>query len=73
MTRKSPNLNLALPRCGNCGRHWRPAEGVVASKSFCKACAKERRAKAAAHFGLTPFTSREAKGPYRLPRALRNA
>jgi hypothetical protein len=73
MGKKSPNLGLALPLCRGCGRHWRPAQGVVASCGYCKRCAGERRAKAAAHFGLKPIAPEEVTGAYRLPRALRNA
>ena len=71
MARKPPNLKLSQPRCRSCGRHWRPAEGVVASHSYCKRCASKRRAKAAAYFGLRPISPDEITGEYRLPRALR--
>lgn len=71
MGRKSPNLRVSQPKCRSCGRLWRPAEGVVASRSYCKRCSSERRAKAAAHFGLKPISPDEVTGAYRLPRALR--
>jgi hypothetical protein len=71
MPRKSPNLNVRMPTCRNCHRHWRPAEGVSAKSSYCKRCAKERRAAAAAALGLRPLSGAEAAGPYLAPRHLR--
>jgi hypothetical protein len=71
MPRKSPNLKVSMPRCRKCERYWRPAEGVSAKSSYCKRCAKERRAAAAAALGLRPLTPAEALGPYLPPRHLR--
>lgn len=71
MGRKTPNLRLSLPRCGNCERHWRPAEGVVAAKAFCPKCSKSRREAAAAKFGLKQITQRDITGRFLLPRRLR--
>lgn len=71
MSRKLANLAVSLPRCRNCGRHWRPPEGVSASNSFCKKCAKERRAVAAAAFEATTLLPAHFSGPYVLPRRLR--
>lgn len=70
MTRKV-NRNVSLPRCRHCHRFWRPAEGVVASKAYCKKCSKERRVAATSALGLRPFSSVDITGPYLLPRHLR--
>jgi predicted Zn-ribbon and HTH transcriptional regulator len=71
MSRKSPNLALSMPRCRNCGRHWRPPEGVSSSRTYCRRCAKERRAIAASKFGLITLMPSDFSGPYVLPRRLR--
>lgn len=71
MKRKASNLHLSLPKCRCCGRYWHPPEGVVADAAYCKKCAKERRAAAAASLGLRPLTAVEGVGPYLLPRHLR--
>lgn len=73
MSRKSPNLTLSLPRCRNCGRHWRPAEGVTAKSGYCKRCAQERRAAATTVLGLRPLTAADAFGPYLPPGPLRSS
>jgi hypothetical protein len=73
MSRKSPNLELTLPRCRHCNRMWRPAPGVLATHSYCNRCSADRRAKAGAHFGLKPFTPADVVGAYRLPRRLRGS
>jgi hypothetical protein len=71
MSRKSPNLTLSLPRCRNCNRHWRPAEGVAASSGYCTRCTKARRAAATSRFQLKRITNANLQGPYLLPRRLR--
>jgi hypothetical protein len=73
MSRKSPNLTLSLPRCRNCNRHWRPAEGLMASSGYCPRCAKARRAAATSRFELKPITRADLQGPYLLPRRLRRS
>lgn len=71
MSRKSPNLTLSLPKCGHCGRNWRPAEGIVADKAHCKQCSNERKAAAASHLGLKRITPADLSGRFLLPRRLR--
>lgn len=71
MSRKSPNLTLSLPTCRRCGRHWRPAEGVVTDTAYCKKCAKDRQAVATASLGLKRITSADLTGRYLLPRRFR--
>jgi hypothetical protein len=71
MSHRSPNLTLSLPRCPNCNRYWRPAQGVVATSAYCNRCVKARRSAAAAHFGLRPITQSDLQGPYLLPRRFR--
>jgi len=71
MSRKSPNLTLSLPECRSCGRHWRPAEGVVADQAHCKKCANERQAAAASRLGLKRITPADLSGRFLLPRRLR--
>lgn len=71
MSRTSPNLTLSLPRCRNCNRYWRPAASVVADAAYCKRCAKDRRATAAADLGLKRITVADLTGSYLLPRRFR--
>jgi hypothetical protein len=71
MSHKSPNLTLSLPRCPNCDRYWRPAEGVVASNAYCSRCVKARHSAAAARFELRPITPSDLQGSYLLPRRFR--
>ena len=71
MIRKSPNLSLSLPKCRNCGRYWRPAQGVVADSAHCRKCASERRAIATSALGLEPITTADVAGTVLLPRRLR--
>lgn len=71
MSRKSPNLTLSLPECRHCGRHWCPAQGVVATAAFCSRCATERTATASARLGLKNITGSDLAGGYLLPRRLR--
>jgi hypothetical protein len=59
-----------LPRCRHCQRTWRPADGVVASDSFCSVCSESRREIAAKHLELARL-SPDGNVPYLLPRALR--
>lgn len=73
MSRKSPNLTLSLPRCGNCGRHWRPAPGVVSDSAYCKKCASERRTLAASALGLKRIFPADLTGRYLLPRKFRRS
>lgn len=73
MTRKSPNRTLSQPQCRNCGRYWRPAEGVIATSSYCRKCAQGRRKSAAEALGLRPLTAAETIGPYLPPRLLRSS
>lgn len=73
MSRKSPNLTLSLPRCGNCGRHWRPKRGVIASQCCCAKCAKQRRVIASVKFGLVQVPAGGLGGAYLLPPPLRDA
>jgi hypothetical protein len=71
MSRKPPNLRLSLPRCMNCHRYWRPAEGMVSTNAFCPKCAKPRQAVAVAQLGLKPITRKDLTGRFLLPRRLR--
>jgi hypothetical protein len=71
MSRKLPNLTLSLPKCRNCGRHWRPVQGVVAAVAFCSKCSAERRATASTKLGLKKITGSDLTGSYLLPRGLR--
>lgn len=71
MSRKSPNLTLSLPTCSNCGRHWRPPQGVVTDAAYCKKCAKDRQAVAASSLGLKRITSADLSGRFLLPRRFR--
>ena len=71
MARKSPNLNVSLPRCRSCSRYWRPPEGVTATSGYCKRCAKDRQATATAALALRPLTPADIVGPYRVPRYMR--
>jgi hypothetical protein len=71
MSRTSPNLTLSLPKCRCCGRHWRPAEGVVADKAHCKKCARERQAVASSRLELKRITPADLSGRFLLPRRLR--
>jgi hypothetical protein len=72
MSRRKPsNLSLSLPRCGNCGRHWQPASGIVSDSAFCRTRARERRTRATSALGLKSITSADLAGGYLLPRELR--
>jgi len=71
MRSKSPNLKVSLPKCRNCGRHWRPAQGVVATNAYCKSCSTERKAAATTRLGLRRITPEDFTGVYLLPRKLR--
>ena len=71
MRRKSPNLTLKLPTCGQCGSDWSPAQGVVADSGHCKRCAKERHAVATSHLGLKRITAADLSGRFLLPRRFR--
>lgn len=70
MSRKSPVLTLCIPKCRNCGRNWRPQEGVNADKSFCRKCSGDRKAIAISRLGLKPPRPEDFSGPYLLPRRL---
>jgi len=72
MIRKTSNLTVSLPKCRNCGRHWRPSAGVLASAAFCKKCATERRLLAASKFGVSLLRPQDLSGLYVLPRRLRS-
>jgi hypothetical protein len=71
MNRKLPNLSLSLPRCGNCGLHWRPAPNVVSDTAYRKRCATERQTLAASGLGLKKITFADLSGAYLLPRKFR--
>jgi len=71
MKRKSPNLGVSLPTCRCCGNYWRPPQGVSASATYCKRCAKERRSQAAAELGLKRITRADFRGNFLRPRRLR--
>jgi len=71
MNRKSPNLTLSLPTCRYCGRHWRPAEGVVADAAHCKKCASGRQAIAKSRLDLKRVTPADLTGRFLLPRRFR--
>jgi hypothetical protein len=62
---------FALPKCRFCQSPWRPPEGVVAAKSFCATCQKERRQMAKKRLSLKRITSRDLDGKFLLPRGLR--
>lgn len=62
---------LLLPMCRFCGRNWHPQEGVVAAKSFCGACSKERREVAIESLGTKPIVRFSEMGAYTLPRKQR--
>lgn len=69
MSRRSVNLDIAMPRCRNCKRVWRPKDGVSADRGYCRKCSAERRAVAAAAFDLRPLPQAGLLGPYLLPSA----
>ena len=71
MSRKRPNLDIAMSRCGCCDRSWRPKQGVVASRAFCPKCTVDRHAAAAARFELRSIAQSEVIGPYLLSRRTR--
>ena len=71
MSKRSPYLAAVLPRCRHCGRYWKPAEGVVASKSYCPLCSEARRTIAARVFGAGPVPPLEEGQRYILPRWMR--
>lgn len=71
MSRKSSNLTLSLPKCRHCGRHWHPAQGVVATAAYCSKCAEERTATATARLNLEELTGPDFSGTYLLPRRFR--
>lgn len=73
MSSKSPNLKLSLPQCSNCERHWRPKQGVVATRALCPKCAKQRRAQATRRFALSSVPAGGLGGAYLLPFALRDS
>ncbi len=73
MWRKSPNLSLTLPRCRNCNRHWRPAQGVVADAAYCKKCTEERQAVATSKLGLNQITVTDLTEHYLLQRRFRSS
>ena len=58
---------LRLPVCRFCGRVWHPQEGVVAAKSFCRACSGYRRTLAIKDLGAKPPVRSPDMGPYALP------
>jgi hypothetical protein len=62
---------IELPRCRHCGLVWKPRLNVVADKSYCGRCRKDRREIAKREFGLGPLTAKDTEGPYLLPRRLR--
>jgi len=64
--------HFELPRCRYCGRKWRPKDGVVASESYCSACASDRLRAASAEHGLAPLEASDLIGRY-LPRRARRA
>jgi hypothetical protein len=55
---------IAMPRCRNCGRFWRPALGVVAPRSYCLKCSNERHASAKETFDLRCPETKDFEGPY---------
>lgn len=71
MRRKSTTLHVTAPRCRFCGRFWLPAEGVLASQSYCESCSSERQASALMMFGGRVETATDDSGAYLLPRHLR--
>ena len=68
---KSLDLRLSMPRCGHCGRYWRPAQGVIARAAFCQRCSPERCNIAASTLEVRPIQRAELSGDYLLPRRLR--
>lgn len=62
-----------LPRCRHCKRPWKPAEGVVASQSYCSACRPQRLKKAQRILSLRPIAPDEFDGPYILPKRAKSA
>lgn len=72
MVQKSPNLTLSLPKCGFCGRYWRPPQGMVADSGNCQKCSLERRKIASSSLGLKPITAADVTGNFLLPRRLRS-
>lgn len=64
-------LDIALPICRNCGRHWRPQEGVVSTNAYCNQCRSDRRVAAAVQFSFRPIALGDLEGPYLLPLRLR--
>lgn len=71
MNRKSPTKALSLPRCRKCGKKWHPAEGVIASSSYCKHCSQDRRSAAASHFKFKRITAADLVNGYLVPRRFR--
>lgn len=71
MSKGSKYLAAVLPRCRHCGRHWRPAEGVVSSDSYCPLCSETRQTIAACVFDAGPVGPLEDGQRYVLPRWLR--
>lgn len=64
---------LRLPNCRFCGLAWHPQEGVVAAKSYCKACAAERRRIAERKFDLRKLKPEDFENGYLLPKSLRKS
>jgi len=73
MSKKSVNLTASPPRCRFCLRYWQPEEGVIADKSYCRACSESRRAVAAKAFAHRPLELDDVTGAHVLPRLLRSA
>jgi hypothetical protein len=62
---------FAHTKCRFCSAPLIPATGVVAAKSFCGQCRKERRQVAKKVLALKPISLRDLDGDFLLPRALR--
>lgn len=73
MTKKTPNLTLSVPKCRFCNRYWYPAEGVIASTTYCSRCANARRTAATLRFDLKPVSELDTQGLYFLPRRFRSS
>jgi hypothetical protein len=71
MSKKSPNLALALPKCRHCGRYWRPPQSVHSYLGYCNRCRDQRRQTASAGHSLKRITAADLSGKYLLPTKLR--
>jgi hypothetical protein len=68
MPKRLNSMTLRLPTCNFCGDQWLPQSDVVASRSYCDGCRKERLAIAAKLLDAQPIGLLEGFGPYILPR-----